>query len=212
MAFPSDIKGSMKSCILKIFWPKDDIVSFFSDNGCTKKDMAILGNHKELSRSNIISTMFDHLSSKHDEGLGQFRSMLQSLQNWDHFDSYYFDQLKKLKMEDALTAIGHLKQLQEIRDYKIKSDRAKREQKEKDVQSPKKTLEELKKSFLSLFNNSISNADRGYKLEKLLLELCRLSSLEITEPFRVNGEQIDGSVNSSFGVQNLGLRIKSLII
>ena len=31
-------------------------------------------------------------------------------------------------------------------------------------------------------------------LEKILLELGRLSRLEVTEPFRVIGEQIDGAV------------------
>lgn len=35
---------------------------------------------------------------------------------------------------------------------------------------------------------------RGYELEKILLELSKTSDLEVTEPFRVNGEQIDGSI------------------
>ncbi len=35
---------------------------------------------------------------------------------------------------------------------------------------------------------------RGYELEKILLELSKTSGLEVTEPFRVNGEQIDGSI------------------
>jgi restriction endonuclease Mrr len=40
----------------------------------------------------------------------------------------------------------------------------------------------------------MSIQQRGYKLEKILLELGRLSQLEVTEPFRVIGEQIDGAV------------------
>ncbi len=39
MKFPTDIKNSMRDCILKILWPKKDIVVFFSDNGCTSADM-----------------------------------------------------------------------------------------------------------------------------------------------------------------------------
>jgi hypothetical protein len=74
MAFPSDIKSAMRECILKLLWAKDDIVSFFSNNGCTKSDIAALGNHKELHRAKIVDEMFSHLSSKSDEGLGQFRA------------------------------------------------------------------------------------------------------------------------------------------
>jgi hypothetical protein len=59
--------------------------------------------------------MFAHLSKKPDQGLGQFRAMLQMLITWSHFDPYYFDKLKKLNRGDAERAISHLKQLQEIR-------------------------------------------------------------------------------------------------
>ena len=119
MTFPSDIKGAMRECVLKLLWPKDDIVAFFSNNGCTSRDIKTLGNHKEFSRAKIVDLMFDHLSSKPDEGLGQFRAMLQSLIKWNHFDSYYFEKLKKLSKDEARRAIDHLKHLQEIRDHTI---------------------------------------------------------------------------------------------
>lgn len=194
MTFPADIKNVMKECVLKLFWAKDDIVAFFTNNGCTTKDIASLNNFKEMSRAKIVSTMFDHLSAKADNGLGQFRSMLQSLISWSHFDSYYFDKLKKLNREDAQISIEHLKQLQEIRDHKILEERKKREEQDKKTQSPKKTLQQLKKSHISLIQGELPTNKRGYELEKILLELSKLSGLEVTEPFRVNGEQIDGSI------------------
>ena len=145
MTFPADIKGAMRDCLLKIFWAKDDIVSFFSNNGCTASDIKSLGDYKELSRAKIIDSLFHHLSSKSDLGLGPFRAMLHSLINWSHFDSYYFDKLKKLNRNDAERTIEHLKQLQEIRDHKIKEDRKRRELKEQKARNPQKTIEELKK-------------------------------------------------------------------
>ena len=138
MTFPSDIKGAMRECVLKLVWPKDDIVEFFSNNGCTNKDIKTLGNYKELNRAKIVDVMFVHLSSKPGEGLGQFRAMLQSLINWAHFDSYYFDKLKKLNRDEARRAIDHFKQLHEIRDHKIREQRKKREQKDIEAQKPKK--------------------------------------------------------------------------
>lgn len=194
MSFPSDIKSGMKDCMLKIFWPKDQIVKFLSDNGCTKKDIKILGDHKQLHRHQIIDQMFSHLSGKPDGGIGAFRAMLQSLTTWTYFDPYYFENLKKLKKSDAQSSIEHLKQLQEIRDHKIKQERKARAAKEAATQNPKETIADLKSRYISLIQGSINAQKRGYELERILLEMAKLSKLEITEPFKVQGEQIDGSI------------------
>ena len=78
----------------------------------------------------IIVVMFAHLSSKADGGIGPYRAILQSLMDWSHFDPYYFTELGKLNKEDAIRSIQHLKQLQEIRDHKIKEGKKEREQRE----------------------------------------------------------------------------------
>jgi hypothetical protein len=194
MSFPSDIKGAMRECLLTIFWARRDIVSFFSNNGCTKADISVIGNHKELNRSEIIDLMFKHLSSKRDEGLSPFRTMLQALINWSHFDTYYFETLKKLDRQTAERSIDHLKQLQEIRDHTIKENIKQREKREKDAQEPTKTLESLKNLYISLLQGSLPPKERGYELEKIIQALSKLSKLEVTEPFRVSGEQIDGAI------------------
>lgn len=194
MSFPSDIKNVMRECILNVFWPKDDIVQFFSDNGCTKADLAVLSNHKELARYKIVDNMFNHLTAKADGGLGPFRSMLQALTNWSSFDPYYFEKLKKLKREEANRSIAHLKQLQEIRDHKIKEERKARNLKDVEAQNPKKTLSELKVKYISLIQGSSPPQRRGYELEAVLQELGKLSKLETTEPYKTNGEQIDGAI------------------
>lgn len=194
MGFPSDIKGAMRECILKLLWAKDDIVSFFSNNGCTNSDLTSLGNYKDFSRAKVVDEMFSHLSNKSDEGLGQFRAMLQALISWSHFDSYYFDKLKKLNRDEAQRAIDHLKQLQEIRDHKIKQQRDEREKKQQEAGVAKISLEELKGKQISLLQGKLPAPKRGYELEVILQDLSKLSNLEVTEPFRVNGEQIDGAV------------------
>ncbi|CAB5646541.1 Uncharacterised protein [Pseudomonas putida] len=194
MSFPSDIKLAMRQCILNLLWPKDDIVSFFESNSCTKADIKALGDYKALSRSAIIDAMFDHLSQKPDEGLGQFRAMLQTLVTWTHFDDYYFDRLQKLDRTQAKNAITHLKQLQEIRDHKLQELRRERERRESEIRTAKSTLPDLKKQFLSLLQGEETGSKRGYALERILHELARVSSLEVTEAFRERGEQIDGAV------------------
>jgi hypothetical protein len=194
MSFPSDIKTGMRDCILKIFWPKDHIVQFFENNGCTSTDIKVLGDHKELHRYQIVDKMFDHLSAKPDGGLGPFRAMLQALTNWSSFDPYYFNKLRKLNRKEAESSITHLKQLQEIRDHKIKEERKARAVKEAATQDPKKSITELKEKYISLLQGRSSLQRRGYELESILQEIGKLSGLEVTEPFRVKGEQIDGAI------------------
>lgn len=194
MKFPDDIKLAMRDCILKLLWAKDDILNFFRNNSCTPSDLKCLGDIKDKKRVELVDIMFLHLSSKADSGLGQFRSMLQSLCTWDHFDTYYFEKLAKLDKSEAITSINHLKQLQEIRDAKIKDEIRKQEAERVERQNSKLSYLELKNQFLKLLQGDLTGAKRGYALEELLQNIFKLSALETTEPFKVNGEQIDGAV------------------
>ena len=148
---------------------------------------------RQLSRSVMVDNMFNYLSTQPDGGLGPFRSMLQSLLQWSRFDPYYFDKLRKLDRVTAERNLEHLKQLQEIRDARIKEDRARRVEAEKQTQ-PHYSMSELLTKFLELHAGKVKAQKRGYELEVLLTTLAAISSLEVTEPFRVRGEQIDGAV------------------
>lgn len=196
MGFPADIKGCMKDCILAILWPKQDIFSLFADHGCTSNDLKVIQAFKDenFSRSKMVDLMFTHLSAKPDGGLGPFRAILRSLLNWSRFDPYYFDKLKKLDRSKAEQCLSHLRQLQEIRDAKIKADRERRSAAEAVKQTPTTSLSVLKDLFLDMHAGKTSAQKRGYALESIIAELTKISGLEVTEPFRVNGEQIDGAI------------------
>jgi len=142
----------------------------------------------------MVELMFDKLSTRIDGGLGPFRAMLQSLMNWSRFDPFYFDKLCKLNRQTAEQNIAHLRQLTEIRDAKIKEERKRREAAEAKKQCPKSDLPQLREHFLELHSGKLKPQKRGYALEKLLAELARIEFLEVTEPFKVHGEQIDGTV------------------
>lgn len=196
MEFPADIKGCMKDCILSLIWPKADVYSFLAQHGCTKKELGAINDYREagLSRSEMIDRVFASLMLREDKGLGVFRSMLHSLLNWSHFDSYYFDQLKKLDRGKAVHNLEHLRQLQEIRDARINKDRREREVREKAAQQPQKALSSLLSEYLDLHSGRVNPQTRGYALEKILLGLAKLDSLDVTESFRVSAEQIDGAI------------------
>jgi hypothetical protein len=185
----------MKDCILSLIRPKKGILGFFKDHGCTEADLKpVAGDGLQLDRAAIVDAVFDRLSARADGGLGQFRAMLQSLLGWSHFDPYYFDQLRKLSRGQAQKNIDHLRQLQEIRDAKIAEERKRREEAEAALQKSVDSLPGLRDRFLQLHAGKVAPQRRGYVLEEILLELSRVGGLEITEGFRVNGEQIDGAL------------------
>ncbi len=198
--FPKDILDSMRSCILAIFWPRKDIIDFFSNNGCTKRDIGkvIDFKGKHLSRADIVDLVFESLSKR--EGLGPFRSMLQSLIEWNHFDPYFFNKLKKLDEDEAKRRITHLRQLQEIRDAKIEKKRKIRENRKKQLEVNKVDRTLLKRRFISLFQGkdingkSINPQKRGILFESFLKDLFHREDVDVTESFKIIGEQIDGAI------------------
>ncbi|AUM63294.1 hypothetical protein C0R09_01295 [Brevibacillus laterosporus] len=194
--FPKDIADAMRACILAIFWPKEQIIDFFKNNNCTSRDLAAVKNfNKEgLNRAQIVDRVFQTLHSRDDGGWGQFRAMLASLKEWNHFDPYFFKNLKKLDEAEALRRISHLKQVQEIRDAKVKEKRRQQEA-TRAAQKKRISLSDLNNDFIKLYNDaSISNQERGYKLEKLLQNLSEYEGLKVAEPFKIRGEQIDGAI------------------
>ena len=106
-----------------------------------------------------------------------------------------------LSESEAKRSIAHLKQLQEIRDYKIKQERLRQEVQERKRKDIKISINELKEIFLNLFSGKdqsgkeINAQRRGYLFEEFLKKIFLKEGIEVTEPFKIVGEQIDGSIN-----------------
>jgi len=196
--FPKAIADKMKECMLSIFWPKKDIIAFLKNNGCVPSDLKDIND--DLHRSAIIDCVFEKLYERSDGGLGQFRAMLKSLVEWDHFDSYYFITLKKLDLSVAKLNIGSLKKLQEERDQKIAREKYQSEIK-KEAERNRVDAYDFKKTFLNLFQGKDSEGKaitvqrRGYLFEEFLKKLFKHSGIATGENFSFNitGEQIDGA-------------------
>ncbi|MDA2629413.1 restriction endonuclease [Bacillus sp. WOD8 KX774193] len=200
--FPKDIADAMRSTILSVFWPKKDILSFFEDCGCTRRDLQGVKKYKveNMSRAQIIDVIFESLRMRDDNGLGQFRCMLNSLINWQHFDPYFFKELKKLDEDKAIRNINHLKQLQEIRDEKLKKSRRERQNIENTQQQKKLDFEVLCNQFTNLYRmedqngKSITIQQRGYLFEEFIKNLCIYEAIPVSSSFKIIGEQIDGAI------------------
>lgn len=190
----------MKGCILSIFWSKKDIIDFMKKVGCTSRELIAESGYNELHRAEIVDRIFANLEKRSDSGIGQLRCMLKELTEWDYFNPYYFEKLKKLDESEAKRNIAHLKQLQEIRDHKIKQERLRQEEQEREKKDINLSLNELKDIFLNLFSGKdqdgkvINSQKRGYLFEEFLKKLFLNEGIEVTNPFKITGEQIDGSI------------------
>lgn len=198
--FSKDIMDCMKECILSIFWSKKDIVDFMKNNGCSSRDVMTENEYMKLHRAEIIDEIFCNLQKRSDSGIGQFRSMLKRLTEWNYFNPYYFETLGKLDKNIAKRNIKHLKQLQEIRDNKIKKNRLLREEQQNKQKDKSCSVGELKDIFLNLYakkdreGKTINNQRRGYLFENFLKKLFQSEGIEVTNPFKIEGEQIDGAI------------------
>lgn len=196
--FPKEIIDCMKQCVLSIFWPKKDIIEFFENAGCTKRDLPKEHEIGELYRYEIVDMVFLNLNRRADYGLAQLRAIMKLLLEWNTFSGYYFDDLKKLDPYEAKRNIAHLRKLQQTRDEKIKAERRKADIKNKE--SNDYNPEEIKKEFLNLMTgkdkdgNTVNIQKRGYLFEQLLVKIFRGEGLSTTEPFKIQGEQIDGAI------------------
>ena len=104
-----------------------EMVVCFSFRRMGIRELMPESEYKELHRAEIVDKVFTNLEKRSDSGIGQFRCMLKELTEWNYFDPYYFQKLNKLSESEAKRNISHLKQLQEIRDYKIKQERQRKE-------------------------------------------------------------------------------------
>lgn len=114
MDFPKEVKEEMKECILKVIWPKEDIIKLLTNCGCDRSDIKAAGNPRNTSRENILYKVFKKLSKNSNNGKPQFHAMLEKLINWTNFDALYFEKLEKLDLEEAKEAIKQLQEAKEL--------------------------------------------------------------------------------------------------
>lgn len=168
--------------------------------GCTSKDLMPENEYRELHRAEIVDRIFHNLERRSDFGIGQFWSMLKSLTEWDYFNPYYFETLNKLDGYVAKRNITHLRQFQEIRDKKTKQERQRQEERERKQRDMSLSINELREIFLNLYagkdkdGKEINSQQRGYLFEDFLKKIFINEGIEVTDPFKIKGEQIDGSI------------------
>lgn len=180
----------MHDCILSVFWPKKKIIEFLLSVGCPGNLVAPLDT--ELSRHMIVVDAFSRLSMRPDRGHSIFQTMIDRLSNWSYFDPYYFEKLEKLDKAAAEQNVARLKRSVEQRN----TSTTKRRTSSEGAQMRQRTtvdLSALHQAFAKLFGTGMTVQARGRLFERFLKELFDRQAISMGDPFRLVGEQIDGT-------------------
>lgn len=187
---PLDLRERMHACILALFWPKKKIIEFLRDVGVPQGLLPT--SESELSRRDLVTDVFAKLGASPDRGYSVFQAMIDQLSTWSYFDPYYFDTLKKLDRGEAAKQIDTLKRAVERRNANTFRRRATAEATQKQHVAAS-DLATLNRAFQKMFGDAMTPQQRGRLFEVFLKELFRRQSIKMGDPFRLVGEEIDGS-------------------
>jgi hypothetical protein len=193
--FSPSLKHQLKACILAVLWPRKDIYKFFKDCSVPLSVLRRVEDWeaKGLSRKLIVEQVFDSLGDRADNGTLHFHVMLESLSDWSYFDDYWFNQEQKLDLEDAKKTIAALRAAKTNHIDEAKKRAEDRRAKAQAQESRHTSMDEMRQDFQVVWSTGTPQA-RGYAFEKFLAKMARYFDLQVTEAFRIEGTQIDGTV------------------
>ena len=176
--------------MLAIFWPRKQILDFFKSVGCS--DEVLVSIQGQLPRHLIVSQCFERLSARPDRGFTIYQLMIDRLSNWDYFDPYFFDELKKLDKSKAEQAVAALKRMIKNRNQETEARRASASN-TRGRQANTDDKSALFKAFKQIYGDKVGPQERGRLFEVFLKAMFDKNSISMGDPFSLTGEQIDGT-------------------
>jgi len=118
--------------------------------------------------------------------------MIDRLVNWSYFDPYWFDRVPKLDRAEAEAALRRLREAVANRNSTTAARREAATTAQK-KQVDKADLSALTLAFQKMCGSGMTVQARGRLFERFLQELFNRQSVKMGDPFRIIGEQIDGT-------------------
>ena len=140
----------------------------------------------------MVVEAFALLGARPDRGYQVFQAMIDRLVNWSHFDTYWFETVAKLDRADAESALSGLRGAIERRNRSTRDNRQSATTANA-AAAKKADLSALASVFAKLYGNQQTPQARGYLFERFLREMFDRQSITMGDPFRIKGEQIDGT-------------------
>ena len=187
---------ALKEALSSIYWYKSDLRSFLQNS---------IGDRRLVSsldwtgyKRQVVSDLIDDLCANEDRKLASLTRLCYDVTEMRSFP--HLEQLDggKQKATKAREAVEQLRQLVDTHTDSEREDQAIRKRQEdyqeriRQSATVREKLEELKQQFMGI-GIGTNPQQRGFELERLMLDLFELFDLDPKAAFRNIGEQIDGA-------------------
>jgi len=188
--------NALKEALTNIYWYRKELRSFIAN---TISDPSILSriNWDDLKR-NIVTLLVDYLAHHQDiyqNDLLKLMSEVCRIKDFSHLSRLEDGPKKAQKAKESVEALRKLLSIHEdILDEQKKIEARRKVAYENSLKNEgiRHNLEDIHKKISTLVCSK-DHQNRGYQLEKIILELFNLFDLDPKASFRIAGEQIDGA-------------------
>lgn len=187
-----DIKEKLVSLTGACFWYWGNLYSFFDSCGVSKS-IYTLWPKESHNKYDVMRNIIQYLENKNDTDV--INNIISNFYQMDNaVDKDYLDNQKAQRLlKEFRDAVGSDPIQNEIEKQKKNERQASREQELKIKLDYQNNMAKLKSDFLAMYSSAdLTPQNRGYKLEELFFELLRLNEFDYTNPYKSDGEQIDG--------------------
>lgn len=193
--FTEQIEVLIKDGIANLYWYRGDlrkawirggVSSALADKISTEKGFDGNGLSKRKQMDRLYEELRNADFNKRLEISRNFVRILIEHKNFVPQDSRH-------RIEVAERAALKLREL--IREQEVASDQ-KESARRQSVATTKKSYHQELEAVREMFDkaNTLSGQEKGYALEKIFVNLMRISQIPVEEPFRIIGEQLDGAI------------------
>jgi len=193
--FTEQIEVLIKDGVSNLYWYKGDLQKAWLRSGVSQPltrqiSLERDADGKPLSKRKQMDRLYEELRTAGlNKRLEVSRNFVRTLIEHRNF----VPQDPRHRIEIAERAALKLREI-------IRSQEQEREEKERIKRQaaavPKRTyqqdLEEVRRAFEKAL--SLSPQQKGYALERIFVDLMRISGIPVEEPFRIVGEQLDGAI------------------
>ena len=205
--FTEEIEVTIKDGISNLYWYRGDLYKAFLRSGVDQELASAIHNKKDAEGKNItkrqmMDLLYEELRKKdYNQRLEVSRNFVRILIDQKVFVPQNENHRIEVAERCALKLKEIIRQQEKDREYREQIQRRAQEGKKEDYHSQ---LIGIREQFISA--NDLQGPEKGYALEKLFTNLMRISSLPVEEPFRIEGEQIDGAIKYDGHYYLIGLK------
>ena len=193
--FTEEIEVTIKDGIANLYWYRGDLKKCWLRLGVEPKLADRLHAEKnadggDISKRRMMDRLYDDLRTQdYNRRLEVSRNFVRVLVEQKTFVPQSDKHRIEIAERCALKLKEIIQQQKKEREYKEEIQRRAREAKKEDYHGE---LLRIRDRFIAVMD--LPEQERGYALEKLFADLMQASGIPVEQPFRIEGEQIDGAV------------------